>query len=569
MDEKTYCIYIRCSTEDQIEGYSLEIQKSRCMKFINAIPNAVYYDTYADEGISATDPLEKRKGLMRLLLDAQDNKFDCIIILASDRLIRMSEHDQYIFYALMKYDIEVRTCSNELLTDNSPMGEFMRKIRIAISELEVKLLSFRVKGAMQVKAEKGEFKGGQLVYGVIHWDKENQKMIFDEKKIEQIKLIYDLYVNKLRGMTTIRDILNNSDNLYIDKNNEETLWNKDRIGGVLNTPMYCGYHYHNTKYSKFDIHEDNTKFKDKSEWQLYPINYIKPIISKEMWDKAQEIKDKRGKKIISSIPNKTTWLLTGMLYCGCCGTPMQGHPIINKKKLKNGEIAEYDCSDYICIGRTSKGGKYCKAKHIVKKKIEKIVYEKVLKYLNDLIEKLDKILNEQKAIKNLINQENEVDTKEIDHINKEINKINKKIDKYYKDYENEEITAKVLTPAINRLNQEKEKLESKLFELNKIINKNDNTNEELKNYLDKLKEWEKDFKSDDIVIKKMALQKLVDYIEVIGNPIRNGKDRLRIVFYSDGICNEEYFPTPKHSQTHMLNNDNLSDRAIKILNKII
>ena len=398
MEETLWMIYTRCSTEEQAtEGYSIQMQIKNCESIIESIPGASIYKKYSDEGFSGSDSYIKRKELLKMLADIKEHgNIYGIILYRADRLTRLSNEQEQLLHLLIKYGIkDIKCYSGEVLTDNSPQGEFMRRTWANLNELEVKVLSFRIKSAFQIKAEQGEWKGGQPPYGFT-WDNNNKKMIPIENKVEQIKYIYNLYTNELKGTFTIRDILNESNNLY-EKNGQKTLWNKERVLGVLKTPLYCGYQYHNTKYGKFDIIKDK-KLKNKKDWELYPANFIDAIISKEQWDKTQEIKYMRGKKIISSMPNKTTWLLSGLLYCGCCGEKYLGHPIINKRKLKSGEVKEYDCSNYICSGRTFKGIEFCNAKQVVKNKIEKTIETITIKHIDNYIDKLQ----EEDEIKNLI-----------------------------------------------------------------------------------------------------------------------------------------------------------------------
>ena len=513
MEGKRWSIYVRCSSEEQAkEGYSIEMQISKCTKFITTMTDAVVYKTYSDEGVSATDPLEKRKGLMELFVDAQDRKFDCIAVMASDRLIRMSEHDQHIFYALMKYDIEVRTCSNEILTDNSPMGDFMRKIRIAISELEVKLLSFRVKGAMQIKAENGEWKGGIPSYG-FEWNQEKKFMEPIPDRIEQVKLIYKMYVEEKKGVMVIRDFLNSSRNLYQAENGPEE-WNKGRVYGVLKSPMYCGWQHHNMRYSKFEI-QNHKKFKDKKVWEIYPVHYVTPVITKEMWDMAQEIKNKRADKLITINTSKTSWLLTGIIYCGSCGGPLQGHPIINKHITKKGELREYDCSNYLCTHKVEKGKNYCNARQVTKKQVEKTVMIEVAKFIDQLSDKYDGLT--KKHIDKLLANLHKKEESDYSRLELEMQQLKRKIDKYYQDYENELITAEVLTPAIQRLNIQLETVNNRMVSMKEQKNTDQKMIKEILQYKEQLKEWKTHiFLSDkDIPAKKLMLTKVLNYVEVV------------------------------------------------------
>ena len=559
--EKLWNIYVRCSTEEQaISGYSIEMQIKNCEAMINLIPEAKVYKIYNDEGFSGSDSYVKRKELLKMLADIKEHgNIHGIALYRADRLTRLSNEQEQLLHLLIKYGIkDIKCYSGEILSDSSPQGEFMRRTWANLNELEVKVLSFRIKSAMQLKAQNGDWKGGQPVYG-FDWDNETKKMIPIKNRIEQIKLIYDLYLNEFKGATTIRDILNNSGNLY-EKNSQRTLWNKERILCALKSPLYCGYQYHNTRYGKFDISDDK-KYKNQDEWELYPTNFIDPIITKEQWDKAQEIRKMRGKKIISSIPNSNTWLLSSILYCGCCGEKYLGHPIINKRKVKTGEIREYDCSNYICSGKTLRGNNFCNAKQIVKTKIEKQIELITLNYINSIIEKL----NNDDEIKKMINKENKIDNSKVIDIKKQVSNLNKKIDKYYHDYEEGDISAKIFNNAMERLEDEKESLQKQLELLEKENSKNNIAQKELIEIKSSYIEWMKEYKlldNKDVTKKKLMLIQIIKYIEIITSKDKNKEDRVNIVFKtSESMCIESNFRLLTILHTHAV----LSSMTRKIL----
>lgn len=556
---KKWAIYARCSTDEQAkEGYSIEIQISSCIKILNEMKDVELFKIYTDEGLSGSDSIYKRPAIMELLSDIKNRKFDGLCIYKADRLSRISEDREFLIRNLIKYKINIVSYSGENLIDNSPQGEFIRRVLANIDELEVKTLAFRIKSAMRLKAEKGEWKGGTPPYGYI-WNKDNKKMIPDNKKLQQVKLIYDLYINKLKGINTIRDYLNKSNNYYIN-GEDKSKWNKDRVRGILLTPIYCGYQYHNKKYSKFEIRE-NKKFKNKNDWELFKINYLEPIISKQTWDESCYIRENRRKKIIPRY--KTSWLLTGLIYCKNCDRPLQGHPIINKYKTKKGEIKSYDCSNYICIGRVSEGREYCNAKQIVKKDIEKIVLEDVIKHVESLKKKIGKYSDEQ--ISNILSKYKENEINDINTIKNELNNIDKKINRYYIDYEDNKITAEILTPAINRLKLEKETLKNKCDNIMKNKNQENDVKKCLNNYKTELSLWLKEFlkiPNEDIKEKKIMLNSILKKISVMND----GKNiSIEYEYMEYFIGNEEGFPTGSPTITHMNYNNHI---LLDIFNEI-
>ena len=80
-------LYIRVSTEEQAEhGYSLDAQKKRLIEYCNQ-KNYEIYKLYADEGISGAS-IEKRVSLIEMIKDAEQKKFDVVVVYKTDRLGR-------------------------------------------------------------------------------------------------------------------------------------------------------------------------------------------------------------------------------------------------------------------------------------------------------------------------------------------------------------------------------------------------------------------------------------------------------------------------------------------------
>ena len=80
--------YIRVSDESQVQGHSLDAQRSEIGRWCDRNGYELVL-VYADEGVSArTDLIEKRPELVRLLEDARLQKFDIVVVHTLDRWAR-------------------------------------------------------------------------------------------------------------------------------------------------------------------------------------------------------------------------------------------------------------------------------------------------------------------------------------------------------------------------------------------------------------------------------------------------------------------------------------------------
>ena len=85
---KRAAIYVRVSSEEQVQGYSLAAQERTAEAYCQSNGWDVV-QVYRDEGRSArTDNITKRPGFAAMLEDADAGRFDVIVVHKLDRLAR-------------------------------------------------------------------------------------------------------------------------------------------------------------------------------------------------------------------------------------------------------------------------------------------------------------------------------------------------------------------------------------------------------------------------------------------------------------------------------------------------
>ena len=84
-------MYLRCSTEEQLKGYGLPVQEERLRAYATSQGFEINNQyVYRDEGFSGSLPIELRPGLKNLFADAEQNRFDLVLVLKVDRFFRNS-----------------------------------------------------------------------------------------------------------------------------------------------------------------------------------------------------------------------------------------------------------------------------------------------------------------------------------------------------------------------------------------------------------------------------------------------------------------------------------------------
>ncbi|MEM4201548.1 MAG: recombinase family protein [Nitrososphaerales archaeon] len=149
--------YVRCSTEEQVKGLSLETQRGLISEFCEG-RGWVVVGWFEDAGFSGAEDWTVRRGLMDLLNAAANKEFDVVVCLDTDRLSR----DEYITASVKRFlqrnGILLTFCRFPLL-DNTPHSQFAIEVKEAYDRLERAIIRARVKESMSKAKKEGKWVG--------------------------------------------------------------------------------------------------------------------------------------------------------------------------------------------------------------------------------------------------------------------------------------------------------------------------------------------------------------------------------------------------------------------------
>ena len=447
--------YVRVSTDNQLENYSIEEQIER-LKAYCAAKDWNIYNIYTDGGYSGGNI--NRPALAQMLRDIQDNKIDMVVVYKLDRLSR-SQKDTLMLIedAFLKNQVDFVSISENFDT-STPFGRAMIGILSVFAQLEKDQITERFTMGRLGRAKAGFYHGGSTAptgYKYI-----NGKLIIDEYKAKQVREVYDRF---LKGFSI--------NAISKEMNQKYGGWYAPLVINVLRNSVYTG----KVKFNKQEfegIHE--------------------PIITKEIFEKAQILMKKRSKKTESNekTPFKATNLLTGIVYCKNCGSRYSG-------------VHGY----YKCYSRSKTDKKYitdpnCNNKNWKIEILNTIVIQEMraLKYKKRTIDQLFK--NKKKElpidIKALKTRLNELDIQ-----------ISKMIDLYqYGSIPGEQISKRIAS-----LQKEKESISEQLEHPIEHI-------EQLKNqFVTSLNLMENTFAGDSLEEKRMLVNSIVRSIFIDGETV--------------------------------------------------
>ena len=332
--------YARVSTGTDEQTHSLKNQINYYSDFIEGISGWTYVDGYIDEALSGTS-VGKRESFLKMIDDAKLGKFDFIITKEISRFSRNTLDSIKFTQELLVAGVGVLFQSDNINT-LMPDSELRLTIMSSIAQDEVRKISERVKFGFKRAIEKGTVLGSSNIWG---YRKNNGKLVIDEEQAEIVRAIFHMYATENKGIRAICTWLNEQGL----KNNKSNQFSFSTIRGILVNPKYKGY-YCGNKTSKYDYKLKDVKYLDACEWVMYKDEEnVPPIVSEEIWDKANAIlryrSEKQSAEDKTSYQNKYTY--SGKIYCAEHKLPYYRAIY----RYKSGDKEVWQCKEYSAKGK--------------------------------------------------------------------------------------------------------------------------------------------------------------------------------------------------------------------------
>ncbi|WP_301551123.1 recombinase family protein [Guptibacillus hwajinpoensis] len=284
---------------------------------------------YLDNGISATKKkLLSREQLGNLLRDAENDKFDYVIVYSNDRLARDPVEHLYIRKIFSDHNIPVVLSNNNSFYDS---GELVPQlVKDGMTKFESDNNRDRTSDTFKYKIQKGEWTGGNPPYGY-YYDSLSKSLIEIPMEIEIVKTIFGLYKRGLGFQSIAKKISEDSSNLKS--------WTKEAVKTIITNPFYMGYMSMNKR--KRNAHNSIT---ERDEWIMGKSPLINAVIDEEEWEYCFRNYENKRKRKIPPRHYTTPYFLKELLFCKKCDCKM--HPKNQKTKSSNGKI--YGNKIYYC-----------------------------------------------------------------------------------------------------------------------------------------------------------------------------------------------------------------------------
>lgn len=330
--KEEYCIYLRKSradfeAEQHGEGETLSTHKKTLLalaKRLNLPVTEIYQEIVSGDTIAA------RPEMQRLLDDVNDRRWAGVLVMEVERLARGDTMDQGLVAQSFKYSGTKIITPLKTYDPSDEFDEEYFEFGLFMSRREYKTINRRLQRGREAAARAGKWQS-QAPYGYKKKKLEHDKgwtLEIDPEVCENVRMMYDWYVNgaEQNGETRrlgIQAIARRLNEMGIPSCRHD-YWQKETVRDIISNPAYAGL-------VRWGYRKTTKKIVDGKPIKSRPItdeNCIiaeglhEGIISRELFDKAQEILAGESAKQPVRYDLAAKSPLSGLVICAKCGRKM-------------------------------------------------------------------------------------------------------------------------------------------------------------------------------------------------------------------------------------------------------
>ena len=340
-------IYVRVSTSMQVDGYSLEAQRERLLRFAEFQEMEVVRE-YCDAGKSGKN-ISGRPEFSQMLQDiAEDrDRVDFILVFKLSRFGRNAADVLNSLQYIQDFGVNL-ICVEDGIDSSKDSGKLTITVLSAVAEIERENILVQTMEGRRQKAREGKWNGGQAPFGY-ELDSKNGTLTVNSKEAEIVKIIFSKFVNEGLGADSICDYLNQHGYQKKKvKKNELNYFSRGLIMKILDNPVYIGkIAYGRTATEKVKGSRDQYKRVKTDDYMLID-GIHEAIVDQELWEAARIRRKATGVKWNKTHSLEHEHILSGILRCPVCGSGLVG-TVRRRKNKKSGEYK--DDFYYKCLHR--------------------------------------------------------------------------------------------------------------------------------------------------------------------------------------------------------------------------
>jgi site-specific DNA recombinase len=297
--------YIRVSTEEQVDGHSLDAQR-RAIEQACADRGWTIVEWYADEGVSAhTDDITKRPAFHQLVQAAQQHRFDAVVVHRLDRFARSVVVALGTFKLLSNLGVTFLSLSEAGMDFTSPMGKVLFGLLALFAEYYSENLGVETKKGKTERRAKG-LHNGLVPFG---YRSEAGSMAEPHPDTSDGARLAFRLAAEGQTLRQVAQALNQA-GYRTAGNMRRGVFSKDTVRDMLANRFYLG---------QLPIFEPGTSRRIRG-WEP---GQHQPLIAETTFEAALSAIKARGAGKTANRRNATVYSLSGLLRCARCGERMR------------------------------------------------------------------------------------------------------------------------------------------------------------------------------------------------------------------------------------------------------
>jgi site-specific DNA recombinase len=316
---KKTVIYLRVSTEEQVENYSLDTQEDICRKEA-ARRGFNVAEVFREEGRSAKT-IVGRPVLIKLLEYCRKNKgkVHAVFVYRLDRISRQTADYLAIRKKLAEYDVTLISTSEP--TGDSPADKFVELMLAGVAQLDNDVRSERTRNGMRARFLSGLINARPPLGYVL----QHGYAIKDQQTFDKMKYAWDILATGTKSLGELSKLMN-----------EWEMKNPYGVGNFKLRPHTLSKLFRNKFYTGIIA---SSKYPEEVRGQHTP------MITSELFYRVQAILDGRNPNKLAlahRMRDKPEFPLRRIAKCGKCGASLTGAYSTGR----SAKYAYYRCSKF-------------------------------------------------------------------------------------------------------------------------------------------------------------------------------------------------------------------------------